>query len=73
MERKLRKVVGRKAIAGVCAGVAYWLGLPTWVVRLVWSAAAIFYGFGALLYLLLWIFMPKWEEVPLDYDRVTGG
>lgn len=73
MERKLRKVVGRKTIAGVCAGVAYWLGFPTWVVRLAWSLAVICYGVGLLLYILLWIFMPKWEEAPLDYDKITGG
>lgn len=73
MDRKLRKVVGRKKIAGVCAGVAYWLGFPAWVVRLLWALAVVCYGAGLLLYILLWIFLPKWEEVPMDYDQVTGG
>lgn len=73
MNRKLRKVPERKWIAGVAAGVGYWLGVPTWVVRLVWAFSITFFGAGVLLYILFWIFMPKWEETPLDYDVVAGG
>ena len=73
MTRKLRKVPGRKWIGGVCAGIAYWLGIPAWLARLVLTLSVLCLGFGALLYVLLWIFMPAWEETPADYDAVAGG
>ena len=71
--RKLRKVRGRKWIGGVCAGIAYTLGVPAWLVRVVLTLSLICFGFGALLYVLLWIFMPAWEETPADYDALAGG
>ena len=73
MKRRLRKVEERKWIGGVCAGVAYWLGVPAWLVRLVLTLSVVGFGFGVLLYLLLWIFMPEWEATPADYDAVAGG
>jgi len=73
MTRKLRKVREKKWIGGVCAGIAYWAALPAWVVRLVLTLSVLCLGFGFLLYLLLWIFMPAWDETPADYDAVAGG
>ena len=73
MERKLRKVVAKKWIGGVVAGIAYWLGIPAWIARLVWVFLLLAYGAGFLLYILLWIFMPRWQETPGDYDERSGG
>lgn len=73
MKRRLRKVEERKWIGGVCAGVAYWLGVPAWLVRLVLTLSVVGFGFGVLLYLLLWIFMPTWDATPEDFDAVAGG
>jgi phage shock protein PspC (stress-responsive transcriptional regulator) len=70
---KLRRIKGRHWLGGVCAGVSYWLGVPTWLVRLVWSVLVLAYGFGALLYILLWIFMPLWDAVTGDYEERAGG
>ena len=70
---KLRRVKGKHWLGGVCAGVGYWLGIATWLVRLVWAILVLAYGFGLLLYLLLWIFMPVWEQVPQDYEERAGG
>lgn len=71
--RKLRKVTKNEWIGGVCAGVAYWFGIPVWLIRLVWVCVALFYGVGVGLYILLWIFMPTWDKTPTDYKEVTGG
>ena len=72
-ERKLRAVPYPESVfGGVCGGVAYFLGAPVWFIRLVWAFIVLAYGIGVLLYVLLWIFMPKWEEVPEDYDTVTS-
>jgi phage shock protein PspC (stress-responsive transcriptional regulator) len=70
---KLRRIKGRHWLGGVCAGVGYWIGMPTWLVRLVLILLVLAYGFGLLLYLLLWIFMPVWDGVPDDYEERAGG
>lgn len=59
-------------IGGVCAGLAYWLGLPLWIVRLIWGVAFFIYGVGLIPYLLLWIFVPNAKSVPGDYVDRTG-
>ena len=48
-----------KMIGGVCAGIADYLGLDPTIVRIVWGLMLFFAGFGILLYLILWIIMPK--------------
>jgi phage shock protein PspC (stress-responsive transcriptional regulator) len=70
---KLRRVKGRHWLGGVCAGVGYWLGVPTWLVRLGWTLLLLCYGVGGIVYVLLWIFMPAWEVVPADYEQRAGG
>jgi phage shock protein PspC (stress-responsive transcriptional regulator) len=68
---KLKRITGRAWIGGVCAGVAYWLGLPTWILRMVWAMMALCYGLGIVSYIVLWIFMPRWENDPSDYGRIA--
>ena len=48
-----------KMIGGVCAGIADYLGLDPTIVRIGWVLMLFFAGFGILLYLILWIIMPK--------------
>jgi len=70
--RKLRKINNHSWLGGVCAGAAYFLGMPVWLVRLLWFAAIFGYGVGAGVYVLLWIFLPEWEDDPADFKKVTG-
>ena len=48
-----------KMIGGVCAGIADYVGLDPTIVRIVWVLMLFLAGFGILLYLILWIIMPK--------------
>ena len=57
-EKKLSRS-NNKMIGGVCAGIADYLGLDPTIVRIVWVLMLFFAGFGILLYLILWIIMPK--------------
>ena len=57
-EKKLSRF-NNKMIGGVCAGIAEYLGLDPTIVRIVWVLLLFFAGFGILLYLILWIVMPK--------------
>jgi phage shock protein PspC (stress-responsive transcriptional regulator) len=70
---RLRRIQGKHWIGGVCAGIGYWLGFPTWLVRLLWTLLLLAYGVGGILYVLLWIFMPVWDRVPDDYEERAGG
>jgi phage shock protein PspC (stress-responsive transcriptional regulator) len=71
--RKLRRIKGRHWLGGICAGVGYWLGIPTWLVRVGCTLLFLVYGLGGLVYVLFWLFMPVWEQVPEDYEQRAGG
>ena len=47
-----------RVIAGVAAAVADGVGLPRWLVRLLFVIAGLT-GAGELLYIVLWVLLPK--------------
>ena len=51
----------RSMIAGVCGGLAEWLGWDVTLVRILFVAVSILSAAfpGILVYLVLWIIMPK--------------
>ena len=54
-----------RVIAGVCGGIAEWLGWDTGLVRLLYILVSILSaGFpGLLVYVILWIVMPPEDRV----------
>jgi phage shock protein PspC (stress-responsive transcriptional regulator) len=48
-------------IAGVCGGIAAWLGWDITVVRIIYVMVTIFSAAfpGIIVYLILWVVMPK--------------
>ena len=58
---RLRLSNGDKWIAGVCGGVAQATGVESFVWRLIFVLGLGLGGFTLLLYLLLWIFVPRDE------------
>ncbi|MDO8523442.1 MAG: PspC domain-containing protein [bacterium] len=75
MDRKFRRITDgghTNWFGGVCAGLAYYLGMPTWIVRLVWAILIFGAGTGLFLYILLCIFVPKWDGVPKNFAEITG-
>ena len=48
-----------KMIAGVCAGLAHRFGLPVFLVRLIFVISCVLPGPQILLYIVLWILLPK--------------
>jgi phage shock protein PspC (stress-responsive transcriptional regulator) len=54
----LRRSTRDRWIGGVCGGIAPALGLESWVCRLLIAVLTLFGGIGAIVYLLLWIFVP---------------
>lgn len=60
MEEKKRLTRSKnKMIGGVCAGLAEYLDIDPTIVRIVWVLMVLFAGFGILLYIILWLIMPK--------------
>lgn len=61
MERgQLARSEKDKRIAGVCAGIANYFGIDPVLVRIGFVIAA-FMGWGFLLYIVLWIVLPRGE------------
>ena len=58
--RRLRKSKN-KMIAGVCGGIAEWLGWDPTLVRVLYVLVSIFSAAfpGILVYIILWIVMPN--------------
>ncbi len=59
MRKKLYRVRRGRIIAGVCGGVAKYLGIDPKIVRLLCLALIAAYGSGLLVYIIFAIFVPK--------------
>jgi len=57
-EKRLTRVEEGRMIAGVCTGLAQYLGVDVTVVRLIFALLALFAAGGVLLYFILWLIMP---------------
>lgn len=63
LQRPLRRSVTNRMIAGVCGGIAKWLGWDPTVVRVLYVLVSVFSaGFpGILAYVILWAVVPADE------------
>ena len=57
----LRRSSNDRVIAGVCGGLAAWLGWDSTIVRVLYALVSLFSAAfpGMIVYLLLWIVMPE--------------
>lgn len=69
MEKKLYRDESQKVIGGVCAGLAEYFGVDIAVIRLLFLFLLIFKGGGIIIYIVLWIALPKKSYQPpfVDY------
>ena len=58
----LKKSTKDKWIGGVCGGLAEHTPIPSWSWRFLFTVLVFFFGTGILLYILLWIFIPKGDH-----------
>ena len=61
----LRRSRSDRWLGGVCGGLAKVTAVDSWVWRLMFALFTITFGVGAVLYLLLWIFVPEEENLML--------
>ena len=59
--RPLKRSKSNRLIAGVCGGLAQWLGWDPTVVRFLYVVASIFSAAfpGLVVYIILWVVMPE--------------
>jgi phage shock protein PspC (stress-responsive transcriptional regulator) len=62
-EKRLTRVEEGRMIAGVCTGLAKYLGVDATIVRLIFVLLALFAAGGVLLYIVLWLIMPMEQNV----------
>lgn len=58
MEKRLHRSLTDRKIAGVCGGIAEYLGWDPTLVRVLWIVLTLLGGSGILAYLILWLVMP---------------
>jgi phage shock protein C len=65
LSNPLRRSRKSRMIAGVCGGIAEWLGWDPTLVRILYVAVSVLSAAfpGILVYLVLWILMPRADRV----------
>ena len=59
---KLRRSRSDRWLGGVCGGLAKFIGLESWVWRLLFVLFTLYFGIGLIIYILAWIFVPEEEQ-----------
>ncbi len=72
MEPRLMRSTDERMIAGVCGGLAQYLGVDPVLVRLAFLLLIPAGGIGAPLYIILTIVMPSEEDVELSQAEIVG-
>lgn len=70
-KRLERKVEGRW-LAGVCVGLADYLGVDATLIRVVVAVLTVFGGFGALVYVLAWALVPEEGESASIAEKIIN-
>lgn len=58
-DKKVFRNPDERTLGGVCSGLAAYFGFDTIWLRLFFVLATIFFGFGPVLYLILWVVIPE--------------
>lgn len=60
-------------LAGVCKGLSETFGIETWILRVIWLVAVLWFGTGILLYLILAVCLPRVDRLDQALDRKLLG
>jgi phage shock protein PspC (stress-responsive transcriptional regulator) len=60
---RLRRSRTDRWLGGVCGGIGKVSGVESWIWRLVFALFTVSFGFGLVIYILLWIFVPEDELI----------
>jgi len=68
-DRKIFRSIDDYMIAGVCGGLADYFKIDSSLIRIIFVLLAISGGSGILIYLILWLVVPKEAGVEKEIDR----
>lgn len=68
--RSLHRSVTNKIIAGVAGGLGEYFDVDASIVRIIFVLLTIFHGSGLLIYIVLWIILPKEGDVRTSRDSL---
>ncbi|MBC7120597.1 MAG: PspC domain-containing protein [Candidatus Methanosuratus sp.] len=60
--KRLYRSNSDRILGGVCGGIAAYFGIDPIIIRLLWVAFTLVYGFGLLVYIIAWIIVPRAPE-----------
>ena len=66
---RLYRNENNKVIAGVCGGIAAYFGIDPLIVRILFVVFALGFGFGFLVYLVLWVAVPSTASAVIGSAR----
>ena len=59
---RIHKSTGDRKLAGVCGGIAEWLGVDPMIIRIVWVLMSFSWGSGVLAYLVCALILPEGQQ-----------
>lgn len=57
--KRLYRSGRERMLGGVCGGIGEYLGVDPTIIRILWILLSLAYGTGILLYIILWIIIPR--------------
>lgn len=70
MDTQFMRSNSDRMISGVCGGLARYFGVDSTIVRILFLGSVLFFGVSPLLYVILWIVMPR-ETAPTTTAQYT--
>lgn len=65
-QKQFKRSLNDRMLAGVCGGLAQYLGLDPSLVRIVYAILTVFTAFaGVIIYILMWIIVPEEKSIDL--------
>jgi phage shock protein C len=71
--RRLERKRQGRWVAGVCAGLADYLGADATVVRVIMTVLVLFAGLGPLAYVVCWVLMPEEGDPESIAERLINS
>jgi phage shock protein C len=70
--RRLYRLKGGRIVAGVCTGLAAYVGIDATLIRIGFALLTAFGGLGVLLYLCAWIVIPDETDGVSIAESIVG-
>jgi phage shock protein C len=70
--KKLERKLNGRLLAGVCAGLADYLGIDVTLIRVIFAVLTLFGGLGPIAYVMAWALVPEEGEPASIAEKVIN-